>query len=115
MEFRRPTVDEQRLLLELARIARIDDPQRWLNALQVREMTDGGMGSLALTVTAQKAVDSGGVLLPKASVQFADEDGVLVVATLNASVDGLPFELDIWKTDFTPLKRIPTSFQRIAD
>jgi hypothetical protein len=42
-------------------------------------------------------------------------DGVLVVATLNASVDGLPFELDIWKTDFTPLKRIPTSFQRIAD
>jgi hypothetical protein len=48
MEFRRPTNDEQRLLLELARIARIDNAERWLEGLMVREMQDGGMGSLEL-------------------------------------------------------------------
>lgn len=115
MEFRRPTADERRLLLELARIAHIDGPESWLDALQVREMKDGGMGSLELAVAARNAARSGGVVISKASVQFADEDGAQVVATLNANEDGVPFELDVWKTDFTPLKRIPAAFQRIED
>lgn len=115
MEFRRPTADEGRLLLELARIAHIDDPERWLDALKVREMKDGGMGSLELAVPAQNGIRSGGSVISKASVQFADEDGVQVVATLNASEDGVPFELDIWKTDFSPLKQIPSAFRRIED
>ena len=114
MEFRRPTADERRLLLELARIAHIDGPETWLDGLQVREMKDGGMGSLELAVAAQGVIIFGGVVLSKATVQFADDDGVQVVATLNAHRDGVPFELDVWKTDFTPLKRIPTTFQAIA-
>jgi hypothetical protein len=113
MEFRSPTTDERRLLLELARIANIDDPEGWLGSLRVREMADGGMGSLELSVASRSGVRSGGVVVPKASVQFADEDGVQVVATLNASKDGVPFELDIWKTDFSPLTRIPSVFQRV--
>jgi hypothetical protein len=115
MEFRKPTADERRLLLELARVANVDSPESWLDALQVREMKDGGMGSLELAVAARYVARSGGVVTSKVSVQFADEDGVQVVATLNASEDGVPFELDVWKTDFTPLKRIPTAFQRIED
>jgi hypothetical protein len=114
MEYRSPTVDEGRLLLELARIGGIDDPESWLSSLTVCELKDGGMGSLELSRLAQDRARSG-VVIPKASVQFADEDGVQVVATLNADERGVPLELDIWKTDFSPLRRIPTAFQRIED
>jgi hypothetical protein len=115
MEFRKPTPDERRLLLELARIAHIDGPEGWLDALQVRTMKDGGMGSLELVIGAYNATRSTRAVMSKASVQFSDEDGVQVVATLNANEDGVPFELDVWKTDFTPLKRIPDSFQLVED
>jgi hypothetical protein len=111
---RSPTIDEERLLLELARIGGIDDPERWLATLKVREMKDGGMGSLELSGVAKDSARSG-VVISKASVQFADEDGVQVVATLNVSGSGVPFELDVWKTDFSPLRRIPTAFQRIDE
>jgi hypothetical protein len=114
MKFRRPTADERRLLRELARIAHINDPEGWLGALEVREMNDGGMGSLELAAAARNSVRSG-VVISRASVQFVDEDGVQVVATLNASEDGEPFELDIWKTDFSPLRRIPTAFRPIEN
>jgi hypothetical protein len=112
MEYRSPTIDEARLLLELARIGGINDPERWLASLTVREMKDGGMGSLELSGAAEDQARSG-VVISKASVQFADEDGVQVVATLNADESGLPLELDVWKTDFSPLRRIPTVFQRM--
>lgn len=114
MEFRSPTADERRLLLELARTARISDPESWLDSLKVREMMDGGMGSLELAGAAQDSARSG-VVVSKASVQFIDEDGVQVVATLNASESGVPLELDVWKTDFSPLRRIPKVFRRIED
>jgi hypothetical protein len=112
MEFRKPTSDEQRLLLELARIARIDDAERWLEGLRVREMQDGGMGSLELANANHSSAQSH-VVGAIASVQFADEDGVEVVATLNARESGVPFELDVWKTDFSRLRRIADTFRRV--
>lgn len=42
-----------------------------------------------------------------AEYQFTDADGVEVLASLNVDQDGRPFELDMWKTDFSPLIRIP--------
>lgn len=110
MEFRNPTQDERRLLLELARAADLDEPEVWLSALGVREMKDGGMGSLELGAADRPVVVTTGRVIPKATIQFVDEDGVPVIATLNANEDGVPFELDVWKTDFSPLKRIPSNF-----
>jgi len=115
MEFRRPTADERRLLIELARVANIDDPEVWLDTLAVREMKDGGMGSLELAAAARSDARSTGRVVSKASVQFLDEDGVQVIATLNAGEDGVPFELDVWKTDFSELKRIPAAFRRVQE
>ena len=40
MEYRSPTIDEGRLLLELARIGGIDDPESWLG--QPDGPRDGG-------------------------------------------------------------------------
>jgi hypothetical protein len=112
--FRRPTVDERRLLLELARIALMTNPEAWLDTVRVREMNDGGMGSLELMSEAQEA---GGaeLIVSKGVLQFTDEDGVEVVATLNAAESGAPLELDVWKTDFSALRRIPTAFRRVEE
>lgn len=41
-----------------------------------------------------------------AACQFDDVDGTCVVATLYANHSGTPFELDIWKVDYTPLLHI---------
>ena len=114
MESRRATADEQRLLMELARIAGVADPEDWVDTMLVREMRDGGMGSLEL-LGSKRGSASAGVVIAKASLQFADEDGVEVIATLNADENGVPIELDIWKTDFSPLARITASFRRASE
>lgn len=109
MAFRSTTPDEQRLLRELARVAG-DTAAKWLETVRVREMNDGGMGSLALTYAELDEHDREfGKQL--ATVQFTDADGVEVVATLNGNRSGRPFELDVWKTDFSPLLRIPHEFR----
>ncbi len=39
--------------------------------------------------------------------QYLDSDGVLVSIAVNADKQGQLFELDLWKVDFSPLKRYP--------
>jgi len=70
--------------------------------LRVEPMDDGHMGSLLLRK---------GVSITKfgiAECHFMDEDGVPVSVTLNATQEGEPVELDVWKVDFSPLKRWPS-------
>jgi hypothetical protein len=40
--------------------------------------------------------------------EYIDEDRRSVLITLTANQHGELFELDIWKTDFNPLRRYPT-------
>src|SRR5665213_3963443 len=70
----------------------------------VQDMADSRMGSLRF-----KAEDGSDRRFGKeiGEVRFSDEDGVLVSATLNLDNNNELFELDIWKTDFSPLKRYP--------
>src|SRR5688500_7607086 len=90
MAFRKPTPDESRLLRELATIAGITSPDAWVEALRVRDMDDGGMGSLELDAPA--APEAGRNLIAcRAAVQFTDADGVEVIASLNARENGVPF------------------------
>lgn len=115
MAFRRPTPDELLVLKELASVAGMERPDDWLSTLQVQEMDDGGMGSLELMSRGPSSGSSQRLVTCKAAVQFTDEDGVEVIASLNAREDGVPFELDMWKTDFSPLIRIPGAFRRVAE
>jgi len=112
MGFRRPTIDESRLLRELAALAKCDNPDAWVETLRVREMDDSGMGSLEIECPSSPHADRK-VTICRAAIQFTDADGVAVIASLNAREDGVPFELDMWKTDFTKLIRIPTQFRRV--
>lgn len=75
-----------------------------LDALQVRPMPDGGMGSLAIAPfeTARKFGSS------PAECHFHDVDGAPVSAVLNLDQNGEPFEIDVWRLDFAPTARWPS-------
>jgi hypothetical protein len=77
----------------------------WLDEIQVEPLEDGGMGGLKLIphgVPAERQFAR-----EVAAVEFEDADGVKVIATLYVDDQGQPLELEVWKTDFTPLLRIP--------
>jgi hypothetical protein len=67
-------------------------------------MNDGGMGSLRFrTPDNQRRHFSKKI----AEAEFTDEDGTPVSAVVNLDEIGELFELDIWRVDFSPLKRYP--------
>jgi hypothetical protein len=66
----------------------------------VIQLDDGGMGSLQLNI------DSYGRDLIQ--VKYKDSDGQLVLITLVEGKSGELYELDIWKVDFTSLKKFPS-------
>ena len=41
------------------------------------------------------------------AANYVDEDGILVSVSLNLDQQGEPFEIDMWKVDFSPLRRFP--------
>ena len=82
-------------------------PDDWSAQLVVADMDDGGMGSLRLSCREYETIPR--VFGECASVcQFSDEDGIRVVASLYLDRHLGLFELDIWKTDFSPLRWIPS-------
>lgn len=77
-----------------------------LTHLLVCEMDDGGMGSRLLIprgATGYKRMLGSRI----ASAEFTDNDGVLVSVVINGDNNGLLYELDMWKVDFSPLRRWP--------
>jgi hypothetical protein len=69
----------------------------------VEPMADGEMRSLRF-VSDREDRKFGAEL---SRITFVDSDGVAVSVTVNADQFGQLFELDIFKADFSPLKRIP--------
>lgn len=74
-----------------------------ISELKVTEMNDGGMGSLLFDSKTKEP------RFGKATAEywFKDSDGVGVTARLNLDQEGELFELDVWKTDFSELKKWP--------
>jgi len=71
----------------------------------VEEMDDGGMGSLRFSQRGASTPRRLGALL--AEREFVDSDGVPILVAINLDESGDLFELDIWKVDFSPLRRFP--------
>lgn len=89
-----------------------DDPQ-WVHLvnklprLMVEEMQDGGMGSLRFLSDARDKV-----IMQKEIARIdslKDIDGVYLSITINLGTDNELFELDIFKADFSPLKKFPAT------
>lgn len=97
------TIDEKDFLYEMLKMADAIDPYLdMLNEVNVQEMDDGGMGSLAFIFNEEYSTFSqfGCELI---AVEFKDVDGVFVIATIYLDQFDRLYELDIWKVDFSPL------------
>lgn len=83
------------------------DISKFLRETKCSDMDDGGMGSIRFLPIGDKDDDRvfGGEV---SSCHFIDADGVMVSAALYVDTVGSPFELDVWKVDFSPLLRMPT-------
>lgn len=75
-----------------------------LDSVMLEGMKDGRMGSHRFMN--RKADRHFGRVA--ARCQFADADGVPVSAALILDQEGELFELEVWKVDFSPLRRWPT-------
>jgi len=103
---RKPSIQEVFLLEFLISESSIGLEPHWKEDLLVESMKDGAMGSIYLF---PKGVIDKNRSFGKcvSEYRFADKDGVEVIASLNLDDKGALFELDIWKTDFSPLISIP--------
>jgi hypothetical protein len=101
-----PTNTERQLLQRLAELW-AEGPQRWVDQVRVQALDDGAMGSLRLLLGQPDAGQVFGRQV--AEYQFTDTDGVKVIASLNVDQHGVPFELDVWKVDFTATNKLKDS------
>lgn len=89
-----------RVLMEAAPDCRLGEQAA--DRLFVEPLDDGGMGSFRLVGERDRENRA------CAEVEFADKDGVLVLATLYVDSENRPVEVGIWKVNFDPLDEIPT-------
>lgn len=73
--------------------------------INVEEMSDGGMGSLKVVVDGE---DRRTYSKDLAKVDLYDIDEVPIFISVNLDTDGNFFELDVFKADFSSLKRFPS-------
>ncbi|HEU0156519.1 MAG TPA: hypothetical protein VFQ82_10650 [Stellaceae bacterium] len=97
--------EEADLIVAIVRDSpRAEQVVRSLPRQRVKDMPDGGMGSLRFKAADDRVQRFGKEI---GEVLFTDQDGVMVSATVNIDDYGELFELDIWKTDSSPLQRYP--------
>jgi hypothetical protein len=103
---RKPTRQEVALIELLIKKSSLVIPQNWKDDLLVSYMNDGAMGSLYLfpkDIILKERLFGEQV----SEFQFTDLDGIEVIVSLNVDSDGNLFELDIWKTNFEKLLKLP--------
>lgn len=106
----RPLRDEEDLLIR-ALLRHVKEGEQLLQELEhalVRDMDDGGMGSLKFASDERRSLGSCLV-----EGEYVDCDGVTVSIALNADKSGRLYELDMWKVDFAPLREYP-AFERVT-
>ena len=93
--------EEQKPLIE--HLLKLSKLKIDISTLKVQAMKDGGMGSKRFSTAASDSVFDCNI----SEVTFKDLDGVEVLATLKIDQYGNPFELDMFKADFSKLEKWP--------
>jgi hypothetical protein len=108
---RKPTKEEERLIDFLINQSSKKFPSDWKEKITVRSMDDGGMRGIIIFIDNDSEQDR---LFGEqiSEYHFTDEDGVNVIASLNIDNKGNLFELDMWKTDFSPLIKLPSEYYK---
>ncbi len=104
---RRMSAGERRIVcLLLATAERSIPASSELDSMLVSDLDDGGMGSIRfVSQHAEQGERRFGRRI--AQTEFTDDDGVVVSAALNVDQHDELLELDVWKTDFSPLGKFP--------
>ena len=104
---REPTIEEDRIIRFLISKSCAEHAMDVrLGPYMVQEMQDGGMGSLYIIpkAIASKTERETGPMV--AEFHANDIDDIEMVISLFLDTDLTPFELDIWKVDFSPLRSL---------
>lgn len=102
---RRLRAEERALLADMVRGLPVEDAiLHGIEDVLVEEMNDGGMGSLRVV---RQFSGKPRIAREMREANFADIDGVSVSITVNIDQDGHLFELDIFKADYSPLRKFP--------
>jgi hypothetical protein len=104
---RKLTAQEEGLLTILIKQSSVIFSADWKEGLLARSVNDDGMGSLCLFPKGETKEDDRSFGESVSEYQFTDQDGIEVIASLNLDGSGNLFELDIWKTDFSKVIRLP--------
>lgn len=85
-------------------------PKDWDETLFVQKMDDGGMGSFLIFQSPSDFGVNRKFGKQASEYQFADDDGITVLVTLNLDQQNKLFEVDVWKTDYSPVInfKVPT-------
>lgn len=74
--------------------------------LKVEELADGGMGSVRF-IHPESPDEQRSLGQPVVEGEFQDTDGVVVSMAINVDKRNQLYEMDLWKVDFSPLRRYP--------
>lgn len=95
--------EERSLLLHLLPQGKdFELKKRFLDDVKVRDMPDGAMGSIEFICE-----NEGGLGKTIVEAEFFDVDGVVVSVSVNENSLGDLYEMDFWKSDFSPLLKYP--------
>lgn len=100
----RPIREEEMLLVNFLLITAKDKPDGLTVPSTVYSMNDGGMGSIRFVENDDPYIYQRDLV----QADYTDEDDVPVFISLNLNTDDKLFELDIFKGDFSSLKKYPT-------
>ena len=105
------TEEKELLLSVIQHLANSLDLLSEIDEVLVEDLSDGGMGSVRVirdnSYLKRKA-------MPYAQAMYIDEDSVLISVQINSDSFGRLYEIDIWKTDFSSVKRYPNENSRQA-
>ena len=106
-KLRKITNQEEILLNYLITLSNYQIENNWKEKIRVKSLNDGNMGSLELFINDDSEKDRifGEQI---AECYFFDTDDIKVIVSLNIDDIGNLYELDVWKTDFSPVIKIPS-------
>ena len=110
MEYRKPTQVELDLIKFLVNQSSLKLPFLEKHNLLVSSLEDGRMGSLKLCHNTCSIDENRAMGKMVSEYLFKDIDEIDVVVSLYLDEKGELYELEIWKTDFSELVKIPENF-----
>lgn len=94
---------EKQILEHLVKKGSLHLPNGWAQNLFVQKLQDGGMGSFLIFQDESEIGVKRKFGKQLSEFEFVDDDGVLVLVSLNVDEHNKPFEVDVWKTDYKPV------------